>query len=250
MAALRWIVLPWGATSGLRMILDAIRGVIELYDAADVEVILIGSDGTDQVIRVQDGAGNTLTLFVDSGLFNTPVIEMTNVVGGLGCSGAIRGNAIGVAGTTAQMEMITWSQGVGSGADANLTVRSGSTDLMKRAEVAVDVPVVVDGETWHTLIMGNGWIVDTNTPQYRLMPDWTVLLRGWGRNGTTLGNTVIATFPAGYRPQGSSYHVCAMPNSNTNQATVFVNSVGELRIASMPAATVSFDGLRFPVSSL
>lgn len=258
LAALRWIVLPWGAGPGTpRIVIDAVNGEMVFYDANDVPVIQLGPDtGGEQTIAVRDAIGDAIKMFVDTNFFNRPVLEFTALTaGGLGIVSNILANSVGTTGANAYTEMRIQTNGLGT--NTTLYVRSGSSDgVTQRAEIAVDQPVVVNGEVWHNLALQNAWVADNaagagETPGYRYMPDGTVLLRGWAKNGATAITTLLASaLPAGRRPSKITYHVCAMPNSNTNQATIFMNTAGELRIASMPAATVAFDGLRFPVSAL
>lgn len=44
-SVLRWLVLPWGATTGQRIILDAVNGKIEVYNASNTLVAEINTDG-------------------------------------------------------------------------------------------------------------------------------------------------------------------------------------------------------------
>lgn len=57
-AALQWLVLPWGATSGARIVLNSETGSIEIYNSADELVISISATG--QAIQVwQHSFGET-----------------------------------------------------------------------------------------------------------------------------------------------------------------------------------------------
>lgn len=56
-AALRRLVLPFGATSGQRIVLDGVNGVIEVYDALGLKFLTM--DGTSGFV-VFDGSGNLL----------------------------------------------------------------------------------------------------------------------------------------------------------------------------------------------
>ena len=255
-AAFRWIVLPWGATTGPRIVIDAVNGEMVFYDANNDPVIRLGPDNGEQTIAVLTAIGDAIKMYVDTGFFNRPVMEFTAMTpGGLGIVSHIMADSVGTGALDSYTELRIQNNSLDT--NSSLYVRSGTGDgTTQRAEIAVDQPVVVDGETWTNLALQNAWVVDNaagagETPGYRLMPDGTVLLRGWAKNGATAITTQLATaLPAGYRPSKTTYHVCAMPNSNTNQATIFMNTAGELRIASMPAATVAFDGLRFPVAAL
>jgi hypothetical protein len=61
---LRWLVLPWGRTSGQRIVLDADTGTIQIYNASDVLVAEVSVDGftaysaagTPQLARLNSAA--------------------------------------------------------------------------------------------------------------------------------------------------------------------------------------------------
>lgn len=60
LAALRTLVLPFGATSGTRILLDGVNGVIALYDALDARRVWLGQDaggfGEDDGISFSTGS--------------------------------------------------------------------------------------------------------------------------------------------------------------------------------------------------
>lgn len=68
MAALRSLVLPYGATSGTRIILDGVNGRISLYDATDTEVIR--EDSATQLLTVGAMAGDRAVLDGTDGSFS------------------------------------------------------------------------------------------------------------------------------------------------------------------------------------
>lgn len=56
--------------------------------------------------------------------------------------------------------------------------------------------------SWCTIPLSSGWVAYdvARTPSYTKGSDGIVSLRGLGKNGTTTGETVLGTLPAGYRP--------------------------------------------------
>lgn len=71
-AALRTLVLPWGATTGPRIILDGVNATIDVFDAisrfvriSPTDGVYIGRPGADALSLDVDGVGPTVR-FVDS----------------------------------------------------------------------------------------------------------------------------------------------------------------------------------------
>lgn len=62
MAALRNLVLPFGATSGTRIVLDGVNGRISFFDATDAEVIRQDSATAAITLGDADGTGSRLVL--------------------------------------------------------------------------------------------------------------------------------------------------------------------------------------------
>lgn len=77
-AALRTLVLPFGATSGRRIILNGVDGTIEVYDAADTLVALIDEDGIWAIEN--DGS---YVLMTNNGSFGAELQLQPNDVPGL-----------------------------------------------------------------------------------------------------------------------------------------------------------------------
>ncbi len=259
MAAWRWIVLPYGATSGKRIVIDADNGVIYCYDEFDNLVIALGPDdlGT-QAIRVRDADGNQIAMLVDSVLY-LPILDFTAYVGGLGLTSQLYASADGVAGSTARVELHAQSQGPGAGANANLWIRSGSNDLTRRAEIAVDAPITVDGESWHAAALQGGWstvgVTAFFAPGYRKGPDNRTELRGVMANGATAAGTTVFNVPAAYRPTKRVQLPVTLNAGTTLTGVVQVMEIGaanagDVKIYGVPAANaVGLDGLSYPLDA-
>ncbi len=80
LASLRTLVLPFGTTTGTRIVLDGVNGEIDVYDAADTLVVRIDENGLfvdlgtgealilpglGEGIRVSDGSGGKVQLTTD-----------------------------------------------------------------------------------------------------------------------------------------------------------------------------------------
>lgn len=146
---------------------------------------------------------------------------------------------------------LTLSAGSASGGNTHLTLK---TDTASTSRIVVDQPVIaVDqaspgtDESWHTLTLSNGWVAGAITPQYRMMPDGTVLLRGLMTGGTTADGTIIATVPVGYRPTSRSRFITAESGTGNDWRHVSVDTNGNITVFHCAAANICIDGVRFPV---
>jgi hypothetical protein len=77
-AALRTLVLPFGATSGTRIVLDGVNGVIQVYNAADELIALIDEDGLWAI-----EADGSFVLMTNNGPFGADIQLQPNDVPGL-----------------------------------------------------------------------------------------------------------------------------------------------------------------------
>lgn len=260
LAELRWIVLPWGAESGERIVIDAVNGEISFYDADDVLVIQLGPDTFgDQAIQVMDALGNAIKAYVETSFLDLPTLEFTAVTDGLGIIGNLYADAFGT-GPTSHLDFVMGTNSTGT--DTKLIVRSGSPDgVTQRAEIAVTQPVVVDGETWHTSVLQNGWntvgVTPFQPPGYTRDAGGRVQLRGVMANGTRTNGTTVFNLPAAYRPaKRKQIPISLNPTTSPTTAVVQVleagfapvagSAPGDVQIYGVGASTVvGFDGASF-----
>lgn len=253
-AAFRYIVLPWGATSGPRIVIDAINGEMVFYDANDVPVIKLGPDNGEQTIAVQDAIGNWIKMYVDTGFFNRPVLEFAAITaGGLGIVSHITADSVGTGALDSYTELRLQNNSLDT--NSSLYVRSGTGDgVTQRAEIAVDQPLTVDGETWHAITFNGpaGWANLGGlwqTAQYRKEPvEKTVRLRGVVLGGTKTDATVIATLPVGYRPAAQEIFSVGNGTAGGVLPNLRVFPSGQLQIFGMAASTNgthSWSGITF-----
>lgn len=202
LAALRTLVLPYGRTSGPRIVLDGVNGEIDVYNATG----LIGKIDSTGLLIQQDGA---ITVEAPNGtsisLLNGGVAQPELFFEGTaGTSGTIEFDSASQPGgfvffvsngkgalkaSSAYWYFAGDTSGEGVAFDATLAV------LKKLTGGAL--------ETWHNVALLNGWAnrgATFDPLQYRLLPDGTVHLRGTIAGGTSASGTQIGTVPAGYRP--------------------------------------------------
>lgn len=250
LAALRSLVLPYNATSGNRIVLDGVNGVIQVYNATG----LVGQIDSNGVLVEQQGQfalqgpnGNGVFLLNNSG---QPSILM------VGKSGTTAGT-IAFDTTSTPGGFVQWVQG-GKGAlcaDAAKWFFRGETTGTGVAfePISATMQALAGGnvETWHPIALQNGWVArgaSWATPSYRLMPDGTVLLKGQMKSGTTADGTKIGTLPVGYRPiDDDNYPITSYVGSN--DAILEVNPDGSMYIFNVGAGplTVGLGGVRIPL---
>lgn len=122
------------------------------------------------------------------------------------------------------------------------------------SQITTDTPIQLD-TSWTNLTLKNGWVARGGSfavPQYRMMPDGTVLLRGQMVSGTTTDSTVIATLPVGYQTSvDDNYPIAAFPGSTSENAVLEVAVNGDLLIFGVGSSPIlGIGGVRFPVSPL
>lgn len=101
---------------------------------------------------------------------------------------------------------------------------------------------------WTNLPLINSWVADGETPQYRMMPDGTVVLRGNLKDGTTADGTVFGQLPAGFRPTTAHRFITAEKQTGLDYRHVRVSANGDIDVFKCTAARICIDGVRFPVT--
>lgn len=101
---------------------------------------------------------------------------------------------------------------------------------------------------WTNLSLSNSWVADGETPQYRMMPDGTVVLRGNLKDGTTANGTVFGQLPAGFRPNTAHRFITAEKQTGLDYRHVRVSTNGDIDVWKCSTAHICIDGVRFPVT--
>lgn len=252
------LVLPEGAgPTDSRIVLDGSNIIV--YDHAipiiDIGIFSPDNNAVRPVISVQSGPVFTDSkIFLDVNVQGTPAITFTVGTNGFANAGLVRARTWnGVNNRNLLESSISTSGGINNGI---VTIREkaagGDTEIViNKTLLPIDAntPVGADfaTETWHTLTLANLWVADILTPQYRLMPDGTVLLQGLMKNGTTTAGTVIGTLPAGYRPLQQQRLITAEQSLGTAFRHIAVQTNGDLKVFNCTAAFICIDGIRFPV---
>lgn len=110
-----------------------------------------------------------------------------------------------------------------------------------------DVSDSYTDEVWQNLPLAGAWVADVETPQYKLMADGTVLLRGNMKDGATANGTTIANLPAGYRPTAQTRLITAEKQTGLSWRHLGISSGGVITVWNCTTAHICLDGARFPV---
>lgn len=147
-------------------------------------------------------------------------------------------------------DIVTLSLNPTNGPTVLLNLQEKQTDTTK-SEITVNQPIKVMTESWNALAGLNSWVSNgVSPPQYRMMPDGTVMLRGMFINGTTAAGTNFATLPAGYRPQYESRFITAEASSGTVFRHVNIQTDGRMLVFNATTASLCIDGIRFALPVL
>lgn len=118
-----------------------------------------------------------------------------------------------------------------------------SVGFLKRA----DSFLPTEYEEWTNLSLDSSWVADVETPQYKIMPDGTVALRGNMKNGTTTNGTTIANLPSKCYPPTNQRFITAEKQTGTAYRHVAIDTAGVMRIWNATTAHICLDGVRFPI---
>lgn len=136
-AALRYLVLPWGRTSGRRIVLDGDNGEILIYDAANTLVVtltsqsppglIVGGANDPQVKILSDPGTNVGRILFDANSPSAGVLcALTDVVFNEGAANehiSFQIQGPGVTGATDRLELLINSQNADGTSDANYNLR-------------------------------------------------------------------------------------------------------------------------------
>lgn len=129
-----------------------------------------------------------------------------------------------------------------NGAEIDVRVRATNSEgTSSYGNYTLTIPV------WVPLLLQNNWSNYDNTytfPAYTMTKDGVVVVKGMvKRSGTAVGEEVIATLPAGYRP---SFSLMFGGSTNPNASSrIDVNNDGNIERASGSEGWFSLDTIRF-----
>lgn len=253
-AALRTLVLPYGRTTGKRIVLDGVNGLIAVYDAVK-KILQIDSDGlhvTGSVSEIDltvDSGNDSLITFTDP-TKPTPLSWLGRALiratpGGLGGLALDLWSGFDVTTPTSEHSRVLISdhQLFMYHSDTSGGLAGGAQMLFSKTDIQVQMPLRCMGEVWNAVTFANGWSnlgANWDTAQYRKYPDNTVMLRGVVTGGTKTDATVMTTLPVGYRPAKDMI----FPVGNGSGGTVAnpnirIFSNGQVQIFGMAAATTA-----------
>lgn len=277
---IQYLVIPSGATSGARIVIDGINGVILVYDSNNALIASVapspGTDPTGQIWVAGFGAYDDPTHMNYSQLYNGDLFLNTpldSAAGGTGVEDS-RGPVANQPVTHVFSPAYTGTpQPIAAFVDlfgGNVAQTRDPYVRLSMAGFSNDMNVLVAGqmlyslpgnpnngpETWHQPALNANW---TNTGgtfgnfAYRRNVmggvDFTGMIQ-WGAAATPAPDPVF-TLPAGYRPNRTVHlAILSSPAAATNPTTetVEITTGGVVQItnyASGPNTPLSFEGLSF-----
>lgn len=146
-AALRNLVLPWGRTTGRRIVLDGDNGEILIYNALDQRVVLLTSQDPPGLVVGADTEPQ-VKVIAESGNIGRIIFDPNSPAGGVVCAlteaifneGAANEHVSfqiqgpGVTGATDRLEMLINSQNADGSSEANWLLRVAGGDNLANVD--------------------------------------------------------------------------------------------------------------------
>jgi fibronectin type III domain protein len=236
----------------------SLRGQLIIYDATNTEVIRVGKDPLDahplirikhptsdhyiEIFNYNDGGGTIRPTMYFS------VIDSTNGPS----SGYLWYDQISSNGR-GRMRLHVESSVASNDVDLFLV---GGDNVNDTGYVRVTKPIKATdpttpgvAETWHNITINSGSPLSGGTPQVKLMPDGTCILRGGVTGHSIAGNTVIATLPTGFRPATAARYSCATEGTGGTVNVVGVATNGQISIIAKTGVQNNswFDQIKFSI---
>lgn len=234
-AALRSIVLPWGATSGRRIVLDAVNGLIAIYDSNDqlvaqIDTVKITQIGPNYTVELRDGR----ILVFSNAVADLAVAELApDFLNLTDSAGATQG--IQAAGNRLYLS--------GSGGDG-VVVDGTDSGYLKHISIGNAI------ETWHLAPLAGAWVhaAAPNGPlEYRRTAGGDGELYGRVANGSNTVGAQVCILPAGYRPPKTLRFTLSNGGGGA-EGDVEIATDGQVRIRRVfGSASIEF-AVSFPLS--
>lgn len=251
------LVVPSGATSGRRIVVDGVTGVITVYGDDDKDFLSLDTKTGFPEIRFHDSeAADNNHAFITAGLgdFKTTAVQIqstqyTNTVSGK----PSRGRHIAAANFTRSgiiQEGGIEDGGVFLGNDAAAVLRMSRDGVVKSQLRMTETGATLYGplkqakpdgtvEDWIDIPLMNGWVNRGGigaklSVRKAASPANSMLLVGHIISGDTTNGVQIGQLPAGYWPV-SEQIILARKGGNTFPATIGVEPDGKIQIFDPPA---------------
>lgn len=280
-ALLRSLVLPYGATSGARIILDGTTGNELFYDNNGKLLIALSpnggtdSGGTSFPVGVtvnptlsSRAAQSAVSIESDASIhFTSPPGVTAQYLDGL-LYGIAQNNAqfpsspggihiftptqLHDALGTGQTEFLLDGRSQDGSAQCQAILDSQDTDPTTYDKFTFFVGGTIvnnkqsGAETWQTLPLANGWATDAGlVPQYRRDPTGRVTFRGRATGGATANGTIVANLPARYAPPQTAYMPIASQSPTSQYLTMSCDPDGTVKLWNCTSAFMCLDGFSF-----
>lgn len=241
-ALLRTLVLPFGVTTGQRIVIDGVNGRIEFYDSTNTRVGVLDTDG------ITWSAADGSIIDVDpTGTYGGAEIDITppTVSGVTWVPGVILGVDFDA---TQKYPVLVLESPNATGKDFSEIhlIGEGQTDATDYIWLGGDKVTSFGGihaidpdpstsyfapEPWHTPTYGNNWTAGSGAAlQYRKLvsPANSVQLCGSIHSPNPFVSVGVFTLPVGYRPAGTQYLLATRDTAVATQLKINTSGVVSL----------------------
>lgn len=247
-SVISYLVIPSGATSGERIVIDGINGVIDIYDSLGDLVAQIGNGiglliiGTNVTAMLGNAGGNPALVFWLNSSPNLLYGLQTDSVGDIllfsrQYNSSQTGHPIFDIFALDQNSIELGFQTVGGATsfegpllimnDSNLLIYPNFTvsSSALAANVSSGVPWWSGGQSWVNVTFAGNW-ANAGAPnanvQCIFMPDGTVRMRGLAFNTSGTSGANVFQLPAGYFPNNQKTFMNRVNVPSTNCVSVLV----------------------------
>jgi hypothetical protein len=128
---------------------------------------------------------------------------------------------------------------------ASILIDLGGTVAASFSKTAIMTNVPVSADSWHDITLDSGWTAGAQAPQYRLLPDGNVQLRGVATHaGTTSATNINSShpLPASYQPAQTRYYRTEQAGDTAGAVDMGTTGVLVMRASGFSATQAILDG--------
>lgn len=141
----------------------------------------------------------------------------------------------------------------GAGSDIQLIVNGinilelkSSMVLAYQSVTAIQPGTTNTPETWHNITLDAGWTAGGQAPQYRLLPDGNVQVRGNATHaGVTVGTSINGSnpIPVGYQPNSTRFYRSDQSADAAGAVQIGTTGIFTMRASGFTATQAIMDGI-------
>lgn len=260
------LVIPSGATSGQRIVINGTDGTIDIYNSANQLIATIGGgaamtlDNGTNTMSLRSVLGTpSLAFWADASptvisrvsLFNTNGIAVAAATYTDGTLGIVTPTLVEAGGVIELgfFNSIGQSQGAEVLIEPTLILLAPSSTAALLVYQNGSFPVIaVEGATWQNVTFAGNW-ANAGSPnanvQCIFMPDGTVRMRGLAFNTSGTSGPTVFTLPTGFFPNNQKTFMNRINVPSTNCVSVLVISTAGVATFGCTAAVVASSTISF-----